>query len=377
MSLFDQVVNESYAYDGTLDSVIEAEIADRITDDPVDLVEYVGECQYGMLALDTAVAVAEGHLSVEFMNARANGDEAAMESICATMEGLVSDAWEKLKEWVKKAYNAIKDFVIKYWNKLRGYVDIFRGMVGKYGDVLRDKDCDAAKVRWPKQLDIQAGAEAYQARLTAFKSELNNLKSNNAAGRDNADGNATTDSAQDVRREMEHAIYGVGAGRGDNSSEHSISTDETTFGAIRRDAIEAADIGGAKKYVDFILNIGNTQMKDALKAIDDAEKLVDDTKNEDYDDDSNASGNFNATTGKPTKSGHTNRLAQARRLVTKMTTVHRTASTVLTAAAKMKVSLAVKACRDALMYHRTKGSGRYKGSEESTSSIDALMATIM
>jgi hypothetical protein len=364
MSLFDQVVNESYKFDGSVDAAIEAEIDARVSDAPESMIDYVGECQMGMLALEAAIYAAEGHQAVAYMHAREAEDEATMESVQVAMEGMIGDAWEKLKEWVKKAYAAIKAFVLKYWNKLKGYVDIFKGMIGKYADVLRDKDVNI-EVEWIETLNIEEGAK----KMSSIVQDLSGAFTKLAGGNLNRDDQVYQKSVEDFKKEIMTAIYGSGY------ENNGIKTGKKNFGEIRRQALDAAEIGNARKYIDFVLKLGETSQKETLAAIDNAKKSI--SKQAEKNDQESE---------KKTELQRTNdsdKLAGMRKLSNTMIAINKMGDNALVAAANLKIKLSVKACRAAIMASRTGGEKEEEktpttaaGTGESTS-FEGILATIM
>ena len=148
--LLDRVLSESYigGFDNSVSPAIEAEVNSRIIndEDSSDMMQYTGECMMGMLAIEAVVAQRDGEVAIECMYRKQIGDIAGIESVVATFEGFLGNAWEKIKEWIKKAYTAIKNFLIKIWNKLKGYANQVKAFFTKYGDVLRNMTISGLKV---------------------------------------------------------------------------------------------------------------------------------------------------------------------------------------------------------------------------------------
>lgn len=354
MSLFDQVVNESYNYDGSVDATIEAEINDRVSESVETMIEYVGECQMGMLALEAAIYAAEGHQAVSYLTAREADDQATMESVQVAMEGMIGDAWEKLKEWVKKAYAAIKAFVLKYWNKLKGYVDVFKGMIGKYSDVLRDKSIDI-QVEWA-DVHIEEAAQKYSGIISSLKSEIEAFTKGTGKEKVKSELNQSVD---DYKKAIYSVLYG------DSYATNGIKTDKVSFASKRREILDAAEIGNAKKYIDFITKLNDNSVTDSVKAIDNAKKTTDSFEEK-------------AEKSEEKKTLNSDKLTMMRKVLNQMIAVNKMGSNALTSAASLKIKLAVKACRAAIMATRTgEGKGEEKNENMESTGIDGILATIM
>jgi hypothetical protein len=275
---------------------------------------------------------------------------------------MIGDAWEKLKEWVKKAYAAIKAFVLKYWNKLKGYVDVFKGMIGKYSDVLRDKDVDI-EVEWVT-VNLQEGAKELSNQINGLKGAFDEVKKGT---RDL--GAVGQFSVEDMKKAIMSKIYGS------TYADSGIKTGKKKFTEIRREALDAAEIGNAKKYIEFITKLGDTSLKDSLTAIDNAKKGA----SEQADENDKNESKQNASE----KSASSDKLAKMRKLCSTMVSVNKMGDNALVAAANLKIKLAVKACRAAIMAART-GAGAAEeekapttaGAAESTS-FEGILATIM
>lgn len=374
--LLDRVVSESYigAFGNEVSPAIESEVNSRIIndEDSSDMMQYTGECLMGMLAIETVVAQKEGEVSVEYMIKRQNGDNAALEALVATFEGFLGDAWEKIKEWVKKAYTAVKNFLIKIWNKLKGYGNTIKAFFTKYGDVLRSMKIPSSfKVEWGT-INILAAKNTYDTHITTINTIMTSLNSTltkinasdtrGASGdehlRHMLDGNGTGSSPMpsphQIQSEINKAIYG---------QESGYEKKEEPFDSKKAEIIEAADIGNVSKYINNFLGLGDQNMKYDLGVIDNHKKQVE--KGADA-----------------RKENHlTKILAAERRCINAKLQLHRMVVAAMTSAAKHKISLAVSACRKAIMYHSTKGEGATPTTDSwdpsSSASFDEMFATIM
>ena len=400
MGLFDSVVNESYGYPGSLDSITEAEIQERITDEPEDMYEFTGECMMKMLAVEAAFYQIEGIQAVEFMSAKINGDEAAMENAKIVYEGVVGDAWETLSEWLRKAYLAVKNFLIKVWNKMKGTANVVQAFFSKYGDVLRNKDASGLLVDWvhidiegvrpvyDRYIDIITGNEhqlqelaehmfsgvspnnrATDSSQDAYSDLSRGIMNNTSAmhsvrqGRPIAVGHATTrnnrrvgviavgpridsqfdsivsriPSPRDIVIALKRSVYGTDAER--RASRESFS------GNIRTLAIEAADINSYKKYIDYFLSLGDKGLQDSLKVIQEQKRRLAD--HADHYEARNLSSVLQAF----------------RRCANAKLELHRICYRFLVTAAKQMQSQSISACRKAIMYHSERGEGRTRTEE--------------
>jgi len=368
MSLFDQVLNESYSADlggysyDSLDAAEESYINDVITDDPVTLFQYTGECSNAIMALEAAEARMEGMMCVKFMNARAANDEVAMEETVATMEGFIGNMWETLKEIVKKAYAAVKAFLIKVWNKMKGYGNVVKAFFTKYGDVLRHKRVPGLRVKW-ERIEITAAepvmmryleqvSQAVELLRTRLRNEANTYRINSRIAEripnnprsaqgfdDNPHGaynlhlatNNALPSPHDINAALDEAIYPQR-----NRSENDL---EAEFERIRPEAIEAADISSYKKYIDNFMAIGNKRYQADLKLIEDLKRELAKHKAED--------------TGNKVGSIHT----EIRRCLNAEIEIINLSTHAMSTAAKRMQSQSISACRKAIMYHATEGNG--------------------
>ena len=149
---FDKIMNESYAYGGNnnLSSSDMYEIDSRITADPISMYDYTSECLNNIYRIDAAYAKFESMNIVAALEAKSVGDSYRLQQVAVAMEGAVGDAVEKIKEWIRKAFNAVKNFLKKCWTKLKSRIDIIRGQVGKYEDILKNRNLSGCQVEWVK-----------------------------------------------------------------------------------------------------------------------------------------------------------------------------------------------------------------------------------
>ena len=146
---FDRIMNESFRYGSTsLSSKDMYEIDSQITDDPISMYNYTSECINNIYKIDAAYARFESMNIVSLLEAKSRGDSYKIQQLSYTMEGAVGDMIQKIKEWIKKAYEAIKKFLKKCWTKLKTRIDIIRGQIGKYEDVLKNRDLSGCKIKW-------------------------------------------------------------------------------------------------------------------------------------------------------------------------------------------------------------------------------------
>jgi hypothetical protein len=377
MSLFDQVVNESYSADlggyaeDKLDSATESYIDSVITDDPVTMVAFTGECMMGIMALEAAEARMEGMMAVKLMNARAAEDQEAMEAAVVTMEGFVGDVWEALKEIVKKAYTAIKTFLIKVWNKFKGYGNVVKAFFTKYGDVLRHKRVPGLRVKW-ERINLDGAERVMNEHLGNARRAIETLvRSRNVHGAVNR----MTDGAykHDKNLSAAHATSRVGDVA--LPSPHEINSDlnqamypdqnrssedlEQEFERVRSEAIEAADISSYKKYIDNFMALGNKHYQSDLK-------LIEDIKREHAKDKAR-------DTGAGVGSFHT----QIRRCLNAEIEIINLCTHAMATAAKRMQSQSIAACRKAIMYHSTEGAGATYADESAKPQSGATLESLM
>ena len=397
MGLFDSVVNESYGYPNSLDSVTEAEIQERITDDPCDMYQFTSECMTKMLACEAALYQIEGIQSVEYLLARNAGDQAAMEQAQAVYEGVIGDAWETIVEWIRKAFTAIKNFLIKVWNKMKGTANVVQAFFSKYGDVLRNKDASGLLVDW-MNINIEGVRPVYDRYIGVISSVEQTLAKEAVERFGGTSPNRRASDAsqdrygQDARGVMnnggayipnvaraavnnvrvglnrQHALHGatrfgdIAANINDripsprditNALKQSVygtaqevrANKESFSGRVRTEAIEAADISSYKKYIDYFLSLGDKGMQDSMKFIQEQKRRLADRA------DKLESHNLSAV------------LQAFRRCANAKLELHRICYRFLVTAAKQKQSQSISACRKAIMYHSTKGEGRTRTEE--------------
>lgn len=387
MSLFDQVVNESYSADlggysaDSLDAAEESYINDVITDDPVTLFQYTGECSNAIMALEAAEARMEGMMCVKFMNARSASDEVAMEETVATMEGFVGNMWETLKEIVKKAYAAVKAFLIKVWNKFKSYGNVVRAMLTKYGDVLRHKRVPGLRVKWEK-INIMAAEPIMMKNLekcTKMIEQLKHMYEGIKGLRQNNPKNPYADKNPETVLAT-HQFVNTGAkgvadglptpGEIEDELEKEIypekaSTDqelEKPFEEIRPEAIKAADASSYKTYLDRFMAIGNKRYQADMKCIEDLKREFHKEKS--------------AYSGAGASHIHT----EIRRCLNAEISIINICTHAMTTAAKRMQSQSISACRKAIMHHGTEGDGATYAGESYTPSgtdyFDSLMSNL-
>lgn len=387
VGLFDAVVNESYQMPGTetVDSVIESEVEERITDDPATMMEYTGECMMAMLATEAAVAKMEGVNAVNYLLAKEAGDEATMEATIAAMEGFLGDVWETLKEWIKKAFTAIKNFLIKVWNRMKGYAGQVQAFFTKYDKVLANKRVPGLMVDWCRINIVAArnGFETIHRRLNQVAGQVLRVEyieaGNNAISR-----GIHRAVGADEERAYKHDTHGAGPASQnirdtwdrDIPSAKAITdaieevvypngkTDrQVSFESIRRDAIQAADISSYKKYIDFHLRLGDSGMQESLKCVNDCQK------------------DLRKLQSQAKQAGVSKLHAYARRIMNAQVSLHRICTSIMATAAKRAQSQAVRACRKAIMYHSTEGEGATETEESFVPNagftVDGLMAEML
>ena len=404
MGLFESVVNESYGYPNSLDSITESEIQERITDSPEDMYEFTGECMMKMLATEAAVYQIEGIQAVNYLKAQAAGDTAAMESAKIVFEGVVGDAWETLVEWLRKAYVAVKNFLIKVWNKMKGTANVVQAFFSKYGDVLRNKDASGLLVDWvhidiegvrpvyDRYLGVINGNEVQLGQIATQIFNFHRATPNNRASNASQDAygqmashNMNHRTAIDTTRTVTNpTTHYVGTTRNNRQAHIAVTqlgqfttqmrtivdripsprditialkrsvygTDqerrasrESFSGNMRTLAIEAADINSYKKYIDYFLSLGDKGLQDSLKVIQEQKRRLADSA------DSLESRNLGAV------------LQAFRRCANAKLELHRICYRFLVVAAKQMQSQSISACRKAIMYHSTKGEGRTRTEE--------------
>lgn len=146
---FDRIMNESYTYNNSsLTSGDLYKIDSIITDDPITMYNYTSECINNIYKTDAAFSKFESMNIVSLIEAKSVGDNYRIQQISVAMEGAFGDMVEKIKEWISKAYNAIKNFLKKCWNKIKTRFDIIRGQIGRYEDVLKNRDLKGCKIKW-------------------------------------------------------------------------------------------------------------------------------------------------------------------------------------------------------------------------------------
>ena len=343
-SLWNDVVTGAYTTESTGINGVSADVAAAIesviTDDPCSLSDYVGGCMESMVALQGAVAVAEGRCAVKYMTA---ADESAKQEVSATMEGVIRNAWETLKEWVEKAYEAIKRFLKKAWNKMKAYFNIARGMIGKYRDVLKSGDrTRGCQVDWAK-IDIGAGLQDVHGILNGINGLAHSVNNN------------STDYSQwageAVKKRICKAIYG-----NENGPQVTHNND---FNSLKGEILKVIEDGVDNLYQGFF-KIGDSTERDVIKQINDGAKVM---KNN-IDDMQGASDN-----AKEAGIKIVNIVARAK------TNAVRFIAQEGHKAATLKYRLAVKACRKAIKYQHGVREGFTAGVE--STSLDQFMAEIM
>ena len=381
MSLFDQVLNESYSADlgGTtvdsLDATEESYINDVITDEPVTLFQYTGECSNAIMALEAAEARMEGMMAVKLMNARAAKDEAAMEEAVVTMEGFVGNMWETLKEIIKKAYAAVKAFLIKVWNKMKGYGNVVKAFFTKYGDVLRHKRVPGLRVKWEK-INVMAAEPIMMRYINQIAGVISRIENGISQVRNDSNleyGAGETHRSFDSNHNAVHGTHiavnqGLPSPHDINSAldaaiypdrDRSHEDLEAEFEHIRPEAIEAADISSYKKYIDNFMAIGNKRYQADLKLVENLKRELAKQKGE------------HASAG--VSSLHT----EIRRCLNAEIEVINLCTHAMTTAAKRMQSQSISACRKAIMYHATEGNGATYADEGYTSAADEYFDKFM
>ena len=179
LNLWSDVTEGTFGTAGGSEGVsanVSAEIESVITEDPVSMVEYVGSCTEGMIAVEAALAMAEGQSVAKYLTAT---DESTKAELKTAMEGVLANAWDKLKDYAERAYEAIKKFIKKVWAKMKGYANVVKAMMTKYGKVIGSKDTSGLQVSWTEiKLTSAFGKEIEGKALSAFDSTLGDHSDN-------------------------------------------------------------------------------------------------------------------------------------------------------------------------------------------------------
>jgi hypothetical protein len=292
-----------------------------------------------------------------------------MEETVATMEGFVGDVWETLKEWIIKAYTAIKNFIIKAWNKMKGAAGVVKAFFTKYGTVLREKRVPGLNVKWCR-IQMLAATQVYNTFLRHIEGIRQRVKpiilhvlaigpggyadvhrSQNQAGFSQNELNqamAAIPSPHDINVSLARNIYPAGE-----------TSHDVPFEAIRNAAIEAADIGSYKKYVDNFLSLGDKSRAESLKSIQEIKQ------------------NHAKTKEMARNAGVSAAHSAVRRCLNAQIELHRMCTSAMYRAAKRMQSQSVSDCRKAIVYHATKGEGATYTSESYVpTGVDAYMTKL-
>lgn len=332
LNLWSDVTEGTFGTAGSegVSANVSAEIESAVTEDPVSMVEYVGSCTEGMIAVEAALAMAEGRSVAKYLTAT---DESAKAELKTAMEGVLADAWDKIKDYAERAYEAIKKFIKKVWNKMKGYYGVVKAMMTKYGKVIGSKDTSGLKVSWVKVTLTSDFASEIERKANAILSQ----------GVENASGGSDNANYKDLIRQK---LY-----QGGDDEAHP----EAFTGDIKKQAIRVADGGFDWMYMD-LFKLCDKSERDIIKRLNDAKKqkirATDSGTASDED--------------KQNSKDYINRCSrQAIQLI-------RMASVMAHTAANTLYSQSVRACRKAIRYN----AGDKSASEESTD-FSALMATVL
>ena len=332
LNLWSDVTEGTFGMAGSegVSASVSAEIESAVTDDPVSMVEYVGSCTEGMIAVEAALAMAEGRSVAKYLTAT---DESAKAELVTAMEGVLADAWDKIKDYAERAYEAIKKFLKKVWNKMKGYYGVVKAMMTKYGKVIGSKDTSGLRVSWVK-VTLNSGF------ANEIENKANGILSQGAAGGANGSDNAN------YKDTLRNILY-----QGGDDEAHP----EAFTGDIKKQAIRVADGGFDWMYMDMF-KLCDKSERDIIKRLNDAKKQ--NIRNVDASQDTDE----NKQNSKDAINRHTRQAIQLIRMASVM--AHTAANTLY--------SQSVRACRKAIRYN----AGDRSASEESTD-FSALMATIL
>ena len=143
MSLIDEVMGVSM--ESSYNNNYYKGLNDPIDDTAESMLYASQECMVGIVAVEAAIATMEGQTAVAIMK---TNDSYEKQRLVSTYEGFISDAWEKIKEWIRKAYETVKRWLQKVWNKIKQGADMVKAFFTKYGSVLREKDTSGLEVKW-------------------------------------------------------------------------------------------------------------------------------------------------------------------------------------------------------------------------------------
>ena len=347
-SLWADVVENGYSnIDGVgpetgLDAATEAAIADRITDDPVDVTMFTGECLTGMVAIEAALATVEGRCAVDYMRATT---ESAKAEVKATMEGAVADAWETLKRYVRKAWKAITEFLRKVWNKIKAKTATIKAMITKYEKVLRDSKANP-KISWA-QFDFAKMMQARDEFLKALDDGYESVKNSTA------DEQIEDQVGNKLKNYHTHNPLKVALWGNQNGPDYQ----QVSWNEKKSEAIAVAD-GKVEKIVQDYMNLGEKNEREMLNELKEAESDARDDK-----DDAK-------TKGKKNKAGNLGRVLRAKIMVCQQ------AATLLTSGAQAYRNQCVAACRKAIAATHGVKEG-YEPTTESSSDFSSIMAEMI
>ena len=307
----------------------EAELESTITDDPVSMVEYVGSCTEGMIAVEAALAMTEGRNAVKYLTAT---DESAKAEVQAAMEGVLGDVWDKLKEYAERAYEAIKKFLKKVWAKMKGYANVVKAMVTKYGKVIGSKDTSGLKVSW---VNVTL-SNSYGSKLREYAKLAMGSKGNDSV-------KETANTA--YKDELKNILY-----KGGDTEAHTVAFS----GEIKSQAIKVADEGFDWLYKD-LFNLTESSERDIIKMINEQKKTI--NKGIDKDD---------SVEDKSYAKGKVNRRCRDAIAIVRM------GSVMGHAAATKLYQQSVTACRKAIRYNAGD-----KGASVESTDFSALMGEIL
>ena len=359
MSLIDEVMGVSM--ESSYNNNYYKGLNDPIDDTAESMLYASQECMVGIVAVEAAIATMEGQTAVAIMK---TNDSYEKQRLVSTYEGFISDAWEKIKEWIRKAYETVKRWLQKVWNKIKQGADMVKAFFTKYGSVLREKDTSGLEVKWC-EITLDGANSVIKAEMSDLNTAETDIKRIISA---NADVDSITDNVKakiarthDFREMCISAIY-----TGPKGQE---AEDKEFVGAIKNQALEAADIGSTQKLVSEYMKLGDDGNNDAIKYIN--EMMKENNKN-------------NKTTGSDAKDIHnttnilrtlTNQILRAK------LQVYNIAATTTLEAAKRLRSQSIAACRKAIFHNTeesyTPNNYKYSNSMESTSQLNNILANIM
>jgi hypothetical protein len=252
-SLWKDVVEG--AVDTQQSSIDTAAIEAMITDDPATMVSYVADCTESMVALEAAVAMAEGRCAVKYLTAT---EESAKDEAKATMEGVLADAWDSIKELAEKAWKAIKAFIQKAWNKMKGFANVVKAFFTKYSSVIKGKNVNP-KVKWV-DVNLSEGLKT----ATELVDQIMRIDPTDAEGAffgstPNSSGKGSIGSNSGNNDDIYNAFFPAGP------EGHGVPY-ETEWNKVKPTAIKIADQGVSATY-QGMFKLGDKSERDIINDI--------------------------------------------------------------------------------------------------------------